>query len=774
MSLPKQIGRFQVVETLAPSGKFRLYRATDVTAQTQVVLKTITKDTRNPENVDLISLLKREAEAAAPLKHPGIVQVYEYGEDAGLAFLVLEFVEGCVLQPRLRLPISDAASLAVQMLRALEYAHTLRVLHLNLDPSHLILTSKGELKITDFGGPKNGTTTCAHRSPEQISGGAIDQRSDVFSAGSLFYEFLVGTSPFPGPPEEFPDQIRHTVETPVSHAKPGVPSAFDRVSAKSLAKLPGDRYASAGEFTHDLCAAYKQAYGRAPNEAVSNETAVSAFLSSLRIDSRKSRSRQSVAPPAPKVTSAPPTSTFPPDVLRKVERELAPFLGPLARIVVKEAMPKATDLDSLYELAAESLANPDERDNFLARRPSGRPAQPEDKASSEIAATETATYIELSPVPKSRTPKPGASSGNTFVEGLPPGQKQPSSHDKPSVLSPPRPPIAPDPPLQDRSANSRPESPATIAGPGNAELKSGIEVHLEDLLGKQPANLAGYLAESPPPLEPVIYAFVSSVDALARLHDAGGKTNGLTPQKIAFDKIGKASIERTSTPIRKTTVGEMVGSPRYAAPEVLAEQGAGILSPAAADMYALGFMFYEILMGRKLFQSIFPQKTDLDWLRWHADRSRKAPSLKSRLPDYPTPLSELLEAMTDKDIAKREKDPVSVLSRLKAIQHQASRTIMMSRPAKAPVSGSAGLGLPKEETFLRKRENGTPRTLIVVAAIVLLCALIVIVMGMRRRAKSSPREPAPTGSYRVAPSGHHALIDVPQNTRPEGASSEIA
>ena len=159
--------------------------------------------------------------------------------------------------------------------------------------------------------------------------------------------------------------------------------------------------------------------------------------------------------------------------------------------------------------------------------------------------------------------------------------------------------------------------------------------------------MAGYLGNDPTAVEQVIHPFIASVEALVRLYEGKGKTNGLTPQSIQFDRMGKASIQTPSaTTLQRTMLVGAMGSPRYASPEILADKvSVGDATPAKADIYALGFIFYEILLGRKAFEAAFPLKTDLDWLRWHADISKKPPSLKSQAEDHPIALSDLLQSM---------------------------------------------------------------------------------------------------------------------------------
>jgi eukaryotic-like serine/threonine-protein kinase len=733
-SQPKQIGRYQILEPMAASGKVRAYHAVDQEYRRSVVLKTVAKDPKDSDAARDVARFKKESELGPRLRHPGIVEVFEYGEESGIAYLATEFVEGCTLQSRLRVPIADSGSVMIQLLSALEYAHSRGVLHLNVSPTHLVLTSKGQIKLTDFGGPSEGERNSPYRSPEQISGGRIDARSDLFSAGVFFYELLTSTPAFPGPIEELTEQICRRPEIAVSRVKQGVPSVFDQVCGKALAKSPKERYATARDFCDRVRAAYEQEFGAPPKDLVSNETAVSAFLSSLRSESKKARTKQPFAKPEPKQAAPPTKSNFSPDVLRTVEKALAPFLGPLARIVIKEAACKVTDINSLYELAAESLSNAD-RAAFLGKHSGTPQAESASGISSDSIETATATFLEL---PQSEPPR----------ESSPPKVVQPSDAARVEVKTPPPPKEVPaEKPVRSHVADATPAIPQRpkveivksenlhkdpAAPPPKPKPQADIVARLEDLLGKQPENLAGYLAEEPPELEQVIHAFIASVDALIRLYDGNGMTFGLTPQSIVFDRMGSASIQTSSaTSAGRTMLGSPMGSPRYAAPEILADAaGAQDTSPVAADIYALGMMFYEILLGRKLFRAAVPNKTELDWLRWHADASKKAPALKTQLPDPSTPLSDLLESMLEKDVAKRAKDPALILMRLKSIAQQASRTVVRPRPGRASATKPGA-----EENISSPRQRTRPSALtiavVIITAILLLVAAGVIALRFK-------------------------------------------
>ena len=748
MPEPKRIAQYEILETLASTDRVRIYRASDSLLQRTVTLKTIVKDARDSSAAATIARFQHQVRTSSRLNHPGIVSVYEYGEDGALAFLVSEYVEGCALKERLRVPISDAGSIIMQLLTALDYAHEEGVVHGNLKPSNLLLTSKGQVRITDFGRANPQTPPTSYMSPEAISGAQLSNRSDIFSVGVLAYELVAGVNPFPGPQETIAQRVCNEKERLPSQVNGNVPAAFDSVCATALAKTAEQRYPTARAFAEEVRVAFENAYGAAPRNLVSNETAVSIFLASLRGPSKRRSPSTAVAPKAePPKAAAPPASTWEPSVLRTVERQLAAFVGPLARMIVREAASRSQNVDELYSTAAESLEKDDDRKLFLAGRkmiqqhPVRNEPAPSPFASPEAETAMLGPELPVSPehaaTPNLRPAPPVLETPREDIHAAPPenlaqrSEPQFASFESSNFADTgpkelkglgvelnreQQAPLTPSAKSQAKSAQPSARSPKTNSAPKEVKQEEDVDVvsRLEEILGKQPENLAGYLREDPPEMEEVIHAFVATVEAVAGMYMAKGKLEAMVPQNICFDRVGKATIQSSPMTLTQSTSGSGVGSPRYAAPEILAENGAADPTGVAGNVYALGFMFYEILLGRKLFRKTFAsQRNELDWLRWHAALKSKAPALRSLLPDRPATLSDLLESMIEKDVAARTTDLQTILSRLRTIAQQANRTLVLKKPA-------ISRKVPTKDTSAKTRSSS--RSLLIFSILLVILA----------------------------------------------------
>jgi eukaryotic-like serine/threonine-protein kinase len=399
MPLPERLGKYSIVEVLGKGAMGVVYKGFDPHIRRTVALKVIRKEhIDDDQSATLIARFKNEAQAAGRLTHPGIVAVYEYGEDEAVAYIAMEYVQGKGLreyfQRGTRFGLSDVVSIMTQLLEALDYAHEQGVIHRDIKPANIIIMSNGKLKIADFGIAHLDSSKLTHlgtimgtpgyMAPEQYGGGAIDQRADVFSAGVVLYQLLTGVKPFTGTTETVAYKSCYEPHVDPSKVAPELASTrFDAVVSRALAKKPEERYRGAQE----LRGAIMEAYSAPVSPVVSEETIIDAASPP---PGRGGAARPSQTDSAPGVTTVPPAG-WDAEVLKQIEQQLMHFLGPVAKVIVRRGAKNTTELDTLYALLAESLSSAAEKKQFLARRQqlSGVPAQPEkaEKAPEQDAST---------------------------------------------------------------------------------------------------------------------------------------------------------------------------------------------------------------------------------------------------------------------------------------------------------------------------------------------------------------------------------------------------
>jgi len=260
-------GRYELSHLVARGGMAEVYRAHDRMLDRPVALKVLFPELSVDRS--FVERFRREAQAAANLSHQNIVPVFDWGEDGGTYFIVMEFVDGRPLSSILRtagpLHPDRAVEIAADVAAALAYAHRHGVIHRDVKPGNVLITDEGTVKVTDFGiaravnteesltqtGAVMGTAT--YFSPEQAEGVAVDARSDIYSLGVVLFEMVTGRPPFVG---ESPVAVasKHVRENPPAprEINPGVPPDLEAIILKCLAKSPDYRYATGEDLRVDL------------------------------------------------------------------------------------------------------------------------------------------------------------------------------------------------------------------------------------------------------------------------------------------------------------------------------------------------------------------------------------------------------------------------------------------------------------------------------------------------------------------------------------------
>jgi serine/threonine-protein kinase len=309
----KTLGRYNLERVLGKGAMGVVYEGVDPRLGRRVAIKTILKSHLDEDTAKDYSMrFVREAQAVARLNHPNVVQVFDFGEEGDIAYLVMEFIKGKELKTFFdaneRFDLKEAVRIMGELCDALDFAHNAGIIHRDIKPANVMLDAQARTKLTDFGVARvqdsdktsvertqAGTMvgTPAYMSPEQITGGNIDKRTDVFSAGIILYQFLTGEKPFTG-------SGAWTIAKKIIQEEPPLPSSlnnaitplFDAVVNKALSKNPDTRFQSA----RDLGVALKRALEGKGIEDDSDKTVAGAMTGEFA----------ALARPAPAVARASP------------------------------------------------------------------------------------------------------------------------------------------------------------------------------------------------------------------------------------------------------------------------------------------------------------------------------------------------------------------------------------------------------------------------------------------------------------------------------------
>lgn len=257
--------RYEILSRVGSGGMADVYKGKDHKLNRYVAIKVLKSDFRSDEI--FIQKFLSEAQAAAGLMHPNVVNVYDVGQDRGLYYMVMELVEGITLKEYIekkgRLTAKETISISIQMVTGIQAAHNQHIVHRDIKPQNIIISKEGKVKVTDFGIARATTSTNTisasvmgsvhYTSPEQARGGIVDEKSDIYSAGITMYEMVTGHVPFDGD-STVSVAIKHLQEEIVSPAEevPDIPYSLECIIMKCTKKNPESRYPDCQSLILDL------------------------------------------------------------------------------------------------------------------------------------------------------------------------------------------------------------------------------------------------------------------------------------------------------------------------------------------------------------------------------------------------------------------------------------------------------------------------------------------------------------------------------------------
>jgi serine/threonine-protein kinase len=370
IQIGESIGGYVVEAMLGQGGMGSVYRVRNLITDRHDALKVLVSDVNAMPHV--VERFMREIKVQASLSHPNIASLHTALRHGNQLLMVMELVEGHTLEERMRpgVPLGPTAvAWIVQLLSALNYAHARGIVHRDIKPANIMISHTGLVKLLDFGIASRGDVemrltatgapigTLYYMSPEQIRTLPIDGRSDIYSTGVVLYEALTGRRPIEGD-NAYDCMQAHLNKKPVSPyaINQSIPPALSNAVMQALEKDPSRRFQSAADFENVLSGVLRTLHSISLTASmVMPQTPPVAD----RIPSRTTANRS--------VTPVP--EGWDPMVIEKARQDLAQFIGPMAKVLVKSALREANTVGKLYELLALEIADEKDRKKFLALRP---------------------------------------------------------------------------------------------------------------------------------------------------------------------------------------------------------------------------------------------------------------------------------------------------------------------------------------------------------------------------------------------------------------------
>lgn len=352
--IPQNIAKYTIENILGSGAMGVVYKGYDSQIERPVAIKVLHQHLREGEHgQDLELRFLQEAKAAARCLHPNIVTIFDFGNDDA-PYIVMEFVEGIELKAHLKsdifISLPSATDITIQVLEALLHAHDKGIVHRDIKPANIILLENGAVKVSDFGVARLDTSeltstgfmvgTPNYMSPEGLQGRQVDNRSDIYSTGVLFYELL--TRERPSKEMELENNLERLNN--ITHLSGQNVRSIKPILRRALQPNPTQRYQSASEFIDqlktiddmDLTLATTAHFPRPENYKAVPPQEAHAFSSSQWSD----------------------------DVLQSLEQSLAKYVGPMAKLLVKKNSRNATSIEQLVTNLTQHIPNEDERSQF--------------------------------------------------------------------------------------------------------------------------------------------------------------------------------------------------------------------------------------------------------------------------------------------------------------------------------------------------------------------------------------------------------------------------
>src|SRR5215469_7369616 len=379
LELGRVIGDYEVVALIGQGGMGKVFKVRNLISDRAEAMKVLLPDL--DPSPDLVERFLREIKVVAGLEHPNIASLRTALRVGNQVLMIMELVDGCSLNDLLRvgpLGMTRAVNIICQVLNALSHAHRLGVVHRDVKPSNILVGMGDRVKLTDFGiasrsgDPKLTAAGTAlgslyYMSPEQMKAMPLDARSDLYSVGATLYEMITRTRPVPG--ESFYSILKAHTETrpkPMIHLVPGITASLSRIVERSLEKAPESRFQSAEEFQAALRGLDLEA------QPVDFVTTAPEPPLVFRPPTNPNRTPSGSTAPSGQLAKAPSetgSKSWDPAVLETARKNLAVYIGPMAKVLVSRAAKTARNTEELYRALAAEISVPSDREKFLRSLP---------------------------------------------------------------------------------------------------------------------------------------------------------------------------------------------------------------------------------------------------------------------------------------------------------------------------------------------------------------------------------------------------------------------